>query len=273
MQTVLGNLNKRDELYQSLLDFDAGTNPIDTFAHNCDKEDADLEAKVYQEKGFHHSLTDQEHNVVMKSGKVQKMINEGLATTAFDVWYLYDKNIYECNNDMKEFFDVLKCAKDNQLLDLNKDTIVEKIDLNDREYEFLIDEISYEIDRLKKNGFIEAITISFQQNEGKGVIVVKSACTELVSKEYFKSLTAYFEAKNLTKIKVEFTSRFVAVRPIYFKTPNVPREEKQSTIIFDRNGFLKNNQIVGFYDFDNQKNNYKVNYNPNIERELKLLQS
>lgn len=273
MQTVLGNLNKRDELYQSLLDFDAGTNPIDTFAHNCDKEDADLEAKVYQEKGFHHSLNDQEHNVVMKSGKVQKMINEGLATTAFDVWYLYDKNIYECNNDMKEFFDVLKCAKDNQLLDLNKDTIVEKIDLNDREYEFLIDEISYEIDRLKKNGFIEAITISFQQNEGKGVIVVKSACTELVSKEYFKSLTAYFEAKNLTKIKVEFTSRFVAVRPSYFKTPNVPKEEKQSTIVFDRNGFLKNNQIVGFYDFDNQKNNYKVNYNPNIERELKLLQS
>ncbi len=49
------------------------------FAHNCDKEDADLEAKVYQEKGFHHSLNDQEHNVVMKSGKVQKMINEGLA--------------------------------------------------------------------------------------------------------------------------------------------------------------------------------------------------
>ena len=42
------------------------------FAHNCDKEDADLEAKVYQEKGFHHSLNDQEHNVVMKSGKVQK---------------------------------------------------------------------------------------------------------------------------------------------------------------------------------------------------------
>lgn len=200
------------------------------------------------------------------------MINEGLATTAFDVWYLYDKNIYECNNDMKEFFDVLKCAKDNELLNLNK-TIVETIDLSEQEYELLLSEISFEIARLKKNRWVEAITISFQQNEGKGVIVVKSACTELVSKEYFKSLTAYFEAKNLTKIKVEFTSRFVAVRPSYFKTPNVPREEKQSTIVFDRNGFLKNNQIVGFYDFDNQKNNYKVNYNPNIERELKLLQS
>lgn len=273
MKQVLGNLNKCDELYQSLLDFDACINPIDKFSHYCDKLEADLQSKVYQEKGFHHSLDNQSNNIVMKSRIVQTMITSGLATTPFDIWFLYDKGIYEFDIDMKEFFDVLKCAKDNQLLDLNKDTIVEKIDLNDREYEFLIDEISYEIDRLKKNGFIEAITISFQQNEGKGVIVVKSACTELVSKEYFKSLTAYFEAKNLTKIKVEFTSRFVAVRPIYFKTPNVPREEKQSTIIFDRNGFLKNNQIVGFYDFDNQKNNYKVNYNPNIERELKLLQS
>ena len=40
--------------------------------------------------------------------------------------------------------------KTTNFLDLNKDTIVEKIDLNDREYEFLIDEISYEIDRLKR---------------------------------------------------------------------------------------------------------------------------
>ena len=54
---------------------------------------------------------------------------------------------------------------------------------------------------------------------------------------------------------------------------NESNEEKQSTIVFDRNGLLNKKELVGFYDFDNQKNNYKVNYNPNIERELKLLQS
>lgn len=273
MQTVLGNLSKCDELYQSLLDFDAETNPIDTFAHNCDKLDADLEAKIYQEKGFQHSLIDQKNNVVMKSGKVQKMIDEGLATTAFDVWFLYDEAIYKANHEMEEFFDALKCAKDNDLLDLNKNTIVEKIDLSNNEYEYLINEISYEIDRLKKNNTIEAITISFQQNDGKGVIVIKCGCTQLGSEAYFKELTSYFAAKNLTDIKVKFISKFVAKRPSYLKTKNGPKVVKEPTIVFDRNGLLRNNQIVGFHDFDDTKQDFTVVYNPELERELKLLHS
>ncbi len=273
MQEILGNLNNRDELYQSLLDFDAGTNPKDVFAKHCDKLDADLESKVYQEKGFHHLLTDQENNVVMKSSKVQKMIEEGLATTAFDIWFLYDKHIYEETPDMKEFYDVLKCAKDNELLDLNKDAIVEKIDLNDKEYELLLNEIAFEIDRLKKNNFVEAITISFQQNDDKGVIIIKSACTDINLEDYFKELTSYFNAKNLTNIKVEFVYKPVTKRPSYFSMPNGFKEEKQSTIIFDRNGFLKENEIVGFYDSDDQKPMFTVSYNPELDRELKLLQS
>lgn len=273
MKEVIGNLNKRDELYQSLLDFDAGTKSKDVFAHNCDKLDADLEAKVYQEKGFHHSLTDQKNNVVMKSSKVQKMIAEGLATTAFDIWFLYDKHIYEETLDMKEFYDVLKCAKDNELLDLNKDSIVEKIDLNDKEYELLLNEISFEIDRLKKTRFVEAITISFQQNSKRGIIVIKSACTEINLDDYFKELTFYFAAKNLTDIKVEFVYKPVTKRPSYFSMPTEFKEEKQSAIVFDRNGLLKDNKIVGFYDSNEQKTMFTVSYKPELDRELKLLQS
>lgn len=272
MKQVLGNLNKCDELYQSLLDFDACINPIDKFSHYCDKLEADLQSKVYQEKGFHHSLDNQSNNIVMKSRIVQTMITSGLATTPFDIWFLYDKGIYEFDIDMQEFFSTLKCAKDNELLNLNK-TIVETIDLSEQEYELLLSEISFEIARLKKNRWVEAITISFYQNEKRGRIIIKSACTEIDLENYFKELNSYFAAKNLTSIKVEFIYKLVVKRPSYFFMSNESNEEKQSTIVFDRNGLLNKKELVGFYDFDNQKNNYKVNYNPNIERELKLLQS
>lgn len=272
MKQVLGNLNKCDELYQSLLDFDACINPIDKFSHYCDKLEADLQSKVYQEKGFHHSLDNQSNNIVMKSRIVQTMITSGLATTPFDIWFLYDKGIYEFDIDMQEFFSTLKCAKDNELLNLNK-TIVETIDLSEQEYELLLSEISFEIARLKKNKWVEAITISFYQNEKRGIIIIKSACTEIDLENYFKELNSYFAAKNLTSIKVEFIYKLVVKRPSYFFMSNESNEEKQSTIVFDRNGLLNKKELVGFYDFDNKKNNYKVNYNPNIERELKLLQS
>lgn len=272
MKQVLGNLNKCDELYQSLLDFDACINPIDKFSHYCDKLEADLQSKVYQEEGFHHSLDNQSNNIVMKSRIVQTMITSGLATTPFDIWFLYDKGIYEFDIDMQEFFSTLKCAKDNELLNLNK-TIVETIDLSEQEYELLLSEISFEIARLKKNKWVEAITISFYQNEKRGIIIIKSACTEIDLENYFKELNSYFAAKNLTSIKVEFIYKLVVKRPSYFFMSNESNEEKQSTIVFDRNGLLNKKELVGFYDFDNQKNNYKVNYNPNIERELKLLQS
>lgn len=272
MKQVLGNLNKCDELYQSLLDFDACINPIDKFSHYCDKLEADLQSKVYQEKGFHHSLDNQSNNIVMKSRIVQTMITSGLATTPFDIWFLYDKGIYEFDIDMQEFFSTLKCAKDNELLNLNK-TIVETIDLSEQEYELLLSEISFEIARLKKNKWVEAITISFYQNEKRGIIIIKSACTEIDLENYFKELNSYFAAKNLTSIKVEFIYKLVVKRPSYFFMSNESNEEKQSTIVFDRNGLLNKKELVGFYDFDNQKNNYKVTYNPNIERELKLLQS
>lgn len=272
MKQVLGNLNKCDELYQSLLDFDACINPIDKFSHYCDKLEADLQSKVYQEKGFHHSLDNQSNNIVMKSRIVQTMITSGLARTPFDIWFLYDKGIYEFDIDMQEFFSTLKCAKDNELLNLNK-TIVETIDLSEQEYELLLSEISFEIARLKKNRWVEAITISFYQNEKRGIIIIKSACTEIDLENYFKELNSYFAAKNLTSIKVEFIYKLVVKRPSYFFMSNESNEEKQSTIVFDRNGLLNKKELVGFYDFDNKKNNYKVNYNPNIERELKLLQS
>lgn len=43
--------------------------------------------------GCHHSLTDQDNNVVFKNAKAQQMVADG-AKTAFDIWYEWDKIIY-----------------------------------------------------------------------------------------------------------------------------------------------------------------------------------
>ena len=55
--------------------------------------EADLQSKVYQDMGCHHSLDEQTNNVVFKNAKAQQMVADG-AKTAFDIWYEWDKSIY-----------------------------------------------------------------------------------------------------------------------------------------------------------------------------------
>jgi putative hydrolase of HD superfamily len=106
---VVGDLMKKDEVIGLMLEFDERKTPEAKFAYYCDKMEADIQAKVYQDKGFQHSLDDQANNVVFKSSKVQKMVEEG-AETAFDIWYEWDKPIYE---DSPMFQRLLKHTKDN----------------------------------------------------------------------------------------------------------------------------------------------------------------
>lgn len=106
---VVGDLMKKDEVIGLMLEFDERKTPEAKFAYYCDKMEADIQAKVYQDKGFQHSLDDQANNVVFKSSKVQKMVEDG-AETAFDIWYEWDKPIYE---DNPMFQRLLKYTKDN----------------------------------------------------------------------------------------------------------------------------------------------------------------
>lgn len=94
MQNVIGDLINKDELFNLLLEFDEHNTNESKFAYLCDKMEADIQAKVYQDKGFQHSLDDQEGNVVFKSSIVNEMIENG-AKTAFDIWYEWDKSKYD----------------------------------------------------------------------------------------------------------------------------------------------------------------------------------
>lgn len=108
---VIGNLQKRDNIINSIFEFDKRETNESKFAYYCDKLEADIQAKIYQDMGCHHPLTEQQNNVVFKSERVQQMVRDG-AETAFDIWYEWDKSIY---NDEIVFSKTLQYVKDKKL--------------------------------------------------------------------------------------------------------------------------------------------------------------
>lgn len=106
---VVGDLKSKDKIINYLIEFDDEKTKEAKFAHYIDKLEANFQSKIYQDKGMHRSLDDQEGNVVFKSSKIKKIIDDG-AKTAFDVWYEWDKNVFQ---DSEVFKKVLKHIKDN----------------------------------------------------------------------------------------------------------------------------------------------------------------
>lgn len=110
---VAGNLFKRDEIVSLWLEFEEKSSNEAVFAYHCDKLEADLQAKIYQDMGYQNPLDEQEKNVVFKSEKVKQIIADG-AETAFDVWYEYDQSIY----DYLAFWAMLDYAREHNLKEL-----------------------------------------------------------------------------------------------------------------------------------------------------------
>lgn len=104
---VIGDLASKDELIALMFEFDERKTKEAIFAYHCDKLEADIQSKVYQDMGCHHSLDDQENNVVFKSAKVQQMVANG-AQTAFDIWYEWDKGIYDDDAIFAQMLDFVK---------------------------------------------------------------------------------------------------------------------------------------------------------------------
>ena len=119
MIDAVGNLTDRETLIAMLFDFDALLSNEAKFAYFCDKIEADLQSKIYQDSGLQHSLDDQHNNCVFSSQKTKQML-ENSAKTAFDIWYYYDENIYKDSIEFPEFYIILKVVKDNNLFDLTK---------------------------------------------------------------------------------------------------------------------------------------------------------
>lgn len=118
MSDVLGNLTDKQELLDLLFEFDKRESNEARFAYFCDKMEADLQSKLYQDRGMHRSLDAQENNVVFRTGVAKKLIDEG-AETAFDIWYGYDKHIYENDQRYPEFSLLLDTAKNYNMANHN----------------------------------------------------------------------------------------------------------------------------------------------------------
>jgi len=91
---ILGDLVKRDEFYALLIEFDEHKTRESVFAYYCDKLEADLQCKAYLDMGCHRDFSDLPNNVVLKSDKIQEIIEHG-GKNAFDCFYEFDKPRYE----------------------------------------------------------------------------------------------------------------------------------------------------------------------------------
>ena len=109
IKEVLGDLVKKKEYFALLLEFDERKTKEAIFAYHCDKLDADIQAKVYQDMGCQNPLDRQENNVVFNSQKVQQMVQDG-AKTAFDIWYEWDRPLYAEDERFSKLLDYIKEA-------------------------------------------------------------------------------------------------------------------------------------------------------------------
>lgn len=109
MANIIGDICGKEELLSLLLEFDAHETKEAKFAYLCDKIEADIQAKVYQDRGEQRSLDDQNGNVTYNYPRIQEIIANG-AKTAFDVWYEFDKSKFE---DSPVFEKTLEYVKNN----------------------------------------------------------------------------------------------------------------------------------------------------------------
>ena len=109
IKEVLGDLLKKEEYFALLLEFDERKTQESIFAYHCDKLEADIQAKIYQDMGCQNPLDEQENNVVFKSEKVQQMVQDG-AKTAFDIWYGWDKSLYADDERFSALLNFIKEA-------------------------------------------------------------------------------------------------------------------------------------------------------------------
>lgn len=115
MREVIGDLVNQEEFLSLLFEFDEKKTKEAIFAHHCDKLEADIQAKVYQDMGCQHPLDKQEDNVVFKSNRVQQMVKDG-AQTAFDIWYEWDKSLYYDDEDFARLLDYVRTINTQELL-------------------------------------------------------------------------------------------------------------------------------------------------------------
>lgn len=107
VKEIIGNLVNQQEFFELLTEFEEKQTREAIFAYHCDKLEADIQSKIYQDMGCHNPVDKQENNVTFKTAKVQKMVEDG-TQTAFDIWYELDKHYYYDDEIFAAFLEYLR---------------------------------------------------------------------------------------------------------------------------------------------------------------------
>lgn len=275
VQDLLGNLKEKTELLDLFSSFEAKFSNEAMFSYFCDKIEADLQSKFYQDTFQHRSLNDQKTNKVMNLDVTKKLIEEG-AKTPFDIWYGYDKKIYMAYPPFKEFQDLLTFVRDNNIIRNKIDPIVEKINLSEEEHNFLTKQIGELLKTALYDTDVEAVTeINIQGDiTDKGTIIIDFIIAEDAS--YYRQqriterLTEQFKSINFTEVDVVFRyHRISDYQYIALNPSDVYRNERLSVskILLDKTGRITRQQNQSrkesfLYPF------YTLEYVPPIEEEI-----
>lgn len=272
MEKVLGNLSEKDELLALLFEFDERKTKEAKFAHYIDKLDADLKSKLYQDQGLHHPLSEQKNNVVFTSPKIKKILKSGVKN-AFDVWYEYDKSIYEGDKDFPEFIDILKVAKYNNLLDI-RNVIKDEIIINKNEANILSKVIIKIAEDLYKDENIQAVYLTNYgdkiNTKGNIHINILTNSINYPTKEYMEKIEKQITMNNSTNIHIslshEYINDYSTCCMTHREVFNMD-ELYESTILFDKTNELSKLQK----EWKRYKHSFPyelINYIPPIDQEI-----
>ena len=103
---------KGHDIEQLVLEFDQRQSAEAKFAYQCDKLEADLQCKMYDEENC-VDINKQQNSNAFKNGEVQKMLNSGMSWS--EMWLTFGQNRY---NYDQNFMAVSNYAKNNKI---NKD--------------------------------------------------------------------------------------------------------------------------------------------------------
>ena len=282
IKDIISPLTKKEELIGKIFEFMDETTIEAIFAHYVDKIEADLQSKYYQDSNLHHSLDDQANNCVFKSPKVQTMLENG-ATTAFDIWYEYDKTIYQDSDLFPEFIDILQVARDNNLLRINHGIFRESVNIDKNTHNFLVNNISKILNNMLADDNIDCVFLenkprsdfSLEEYECHLIVLLKD---NAVGIEYLELIRKYnndiFKA-NSTNIEVRFYYDYVSMFEPKYATnlSTLIRLERLSlgSILFDKSGKItKFKEMIDIQQKDEEyiAHHHIFDYNPPIDKPI-----
>ena len=95
---ILGDLLDRKEIENLFLEFDSHATKEAMFAYQCDKLEAELQCKIYDEEGC-VDLNNQEGNISLKDQRVQSLLETENSWST--MWLKFDQQIYPFDKNFK----------------------------------------------------------------------------------------------------------------------------------------------------------------------------